>query len=77
MNNKVKEVEILLVEDNSTDAELAIRELKKSIPVQQIGSINISKDKGLGLVPGYAGGLQTLGDLNRKYWIMGISTVSL
>jgi CheY-like chemotaxis protein len=31
MNNKVKEVEILLVEDNSTDAELAIRALKKSI----------------------------------------------
>ena len=31
MNNKVKEVEILLVEDNPTDAELAIRALKKSI----------------------------------------------
>jgi two-component system response regulator len=31
MHNKVKEVEILLVEDNPTDAELAIRTLKKSI----------------------------------------------
>jgi CheY-like chemotaxis protein len=30
MNNEVKEVEILLVEDNPTDAELAIRALKKS-----------------------------------------------
>jgi two-component system response regulator len=29
MNNDVKEVEILLVEDNPTDAELAIRALKK------------------------------------------------
>jgi two-component system response regulator len=31
MTNKEKEVKILLVEDNSTDAELAIRALKKSI----------------------------------------------
>ncbi len=30
MNNEVKEVEILLVEDNPTDAELTIRALKKS-----------------------------------------------
>lgn len=30
MNDAVKEVEILLVEDNPTDAELAIRALKKS-----------------------------------------------
>jgi two-component system response regulator len=30
MNNDVKEVEILLVEDNPTDAELAIRALKKN-----------------------------------------------
>jgi CheY-like chemotaxis protein len=30
MNNEVKEVEILLVEDNATDAELCIRALKKS-----------------------------------------------
>ena len=30
MNNEVKEVEILLVEDNPTDAELAIRALKKN-----------------------------------------------
>ncbi len=30
MNNDVKEVEILLVEDNPTDAELCIRALKKS-----------------------------------------------
>lgn len=30
MNNEVKEVEILLVEDNPTDAELAIRALKKA-----------------------------------------------
>ncbi|TAL43961.1 MAG: response regulator, partial [Methylovulum sp.] len=30
MNNEMKEVEILLVEDNPTDAELAIRALKKS-----------------------------------------------
>jgi two-component system response regulator len=30
MDNEVKEVEILLVEDNPTDAELAIRALKKS-----------------------------------------------
>lgn len=29
MNNDMKEVEILLIEDNSTDAELAIRALKK------------------------------------------------
>jgi CheY-like chemotaxis protein len=29
MNNEVKEVEILLVEDNATDAELCIRALKK------------------------------------------------
>lgn len=29
MNDEVKEVEILLVEDNPTDAELAIRALKK------------------------------------------------
>jgi CheY-like chemotaxis protein len=31
MNDTVKELEVLLVEDNSTDAELAIRALKKSI----------------------------------------------
>jgi len=31
MPNQTKEVEILLVEDNPTDAELAIRALKKSI----------------------------------------------
>ena len=31
MNNKMKEVEILLVEDSTSDAELAIRALKKSI----------------------------------------------
>jgi len=31
MKNQTREVEILLVEDNSTDAELAIRALKKSI----------------------------------------------
>ena len=31
MNSEVKEVEILLVEDNPTDAELAIRALKKSV----------------------------------------------
>lgn len=30
MNDEMKEVEILLVEDNPTDAELAIRALKKS-----------------------------------------------
>jgi CheY-like chemotaxis protein len=30
MNNEVKEVEILLVEDNPTDAELTIRALKKN-----------------------------------------------
>jgi len=30
MNNEMKEVEILLVEDNPTDAELAMRALKKS-----------------------------------------------
>lgn len=30
MDDKVKEVEILLVEDNPTDAELAIRALKKN-----------------------------------------------
>jgi pyrimidine deaminase RibD-like protein len=30
MTNEVKEVEILLVEDNPTDAELTIRALKKS-----------------------------------------------
>jgi two-component system response regulator len=30
MNNSVKEVEILLVEDNPNDAELAIRALKKN-----------------------------------------------
>jgi CheY-like chemotaxis protein len=30
MTNEVKEVEILLVEDNPTDAELAIRALKKN-----------------------------------------------
>jgi CheY-like chemotaxis protein len=30
MNNDVKEVEILLVEDNPTDAELCIRALKKA-----------------------------------------------
>jgi two-component system, response regulator len=30
MSNEVKEVEILLVEDNPTDAELCIRALKKS-----------------------------------------------
>ena len=30
MNNEAKEVEILLVEDNATDAELTIRALKKS-----------------------------------------------
>ncbi len=30
MSNEVKEVEILLVEDNPTDAELALRALKKS-----------------------------------------------
>jgi len=30
MNDTVKEVEVLLVEDNPTDAELAIRALKKS-----------------------------------------------
>ncbi|MFZ2161295.1 MAG: response regulator [Sideroxyarcus sp.] len=30
MNNEVKEVEILLVEDNPTDAELCIRSLKKN-----------------------------------------------
>lgn len=30
MSNEVKEVEILLVEDNPTDAELAIRALKKN-----------------------------------------------
>ena len=30
MNNEMKEVEILLVEDNPTDAELAIRALKKN-----------------------------------------------
>jgi CheY-like chemotaxis protein len=30
MNEEVKEVEILLVEDNPTDAELAMRALKKS-----------------------------------------------
>jgi CheY-like chemotaxis protein len=31
MNDTVNELEILLVEDNSTDAELAMRALKKSI----------------------------------------------
>jgi len=31
MTNQTKEVEILLVEDNSTDAELAVRALKKSV----------------------------------------------
>ena len=31
MTHKAKEVEILLIEDNSTDAELAIRALKKSV----------------------------------------------
>ena len=31
MANRTKEVEILLIEDNLTDAELAIRALKKSI----------------------------------------------
>jgi CheY-like chemotaxis protein len=30
MNNEVHEIEILLVEDNATDAELCIRALKKS-----------------------------------------------
>jgi CheY-like chemotaxis protein len=30
MNNEAKEVEILLVEDNATDAELTIRALKKN-----------------------------------------------
>ena len=30
MNNEMREVEILLVEDNPTDAELAIRALKKN-----------------------------------------------
>lgn len=30
MNDEIKEVEILLVEDNPTDAELAIRALKKN-----------------------------------------------
>ncbi len=30
MNDEMKEIEILLVEDNPTDAELAIRALKKS-----------------------------------------------
>jgi two-component system response regulator len=30
MNNETKEVEILLVEDNATDAELTIRALKKN-----------------------------------------------
>ena len=30
MDDTVKEVEVLLVEDNPTDAELAIRALKKS-----------------------------------------------
>ena len=30
MSNEMKEVKVLLVEDNPTDAELAIRALKKS-----------------------------------------------
>ena len=40
MDNRVSDADILLVEDNHTDAELAIRVLKKSILANKLVWVN-------------------------------------